>query len=120
MLPQPHRLKRSADIAVVRRRGRSWRHSLCILAIHSGGSQVSRFAFIASRHVGKAVARNRAKRLLREAIRVHLDDVQPGWDCVWIARPLLSQATFAEVETAVLHLLAQAKLLNDETRTESH
>lgn len=118
MLPQPYRLKRSADVTVVQKQGRSWRHPLCILLSKQGGAQASRFAFIASKRVGKAVVRNRVKRLLREAVRLHLDDIQPGWDCVWIARPQLSQASFAEVETAVLHLLAQAKLLTAIVRTE--
>lgn len=118
MLPPPHRLKRSADVSLVQKQGRSWRHPLCILLRKEGSIEVSRFAFIASKRIGKAVARNRVKRLLREAVRLHLDDIQPGWDCVWIARPQLSQASFAEVETAVLHLLAQAKLLSVVTRTE--
>lgn len=118
MLPQPHRLKRSADVTLVQKQGRSWRHPLCILLSKQGGTQASRFAFIASKRVGKAVVRNRVKRLLREAVRLHLDDIQPGWDCVWIARPQLSQASFAEVETAVLRLLAQAKLLTEAIRTE--
>ena len=118
MLPQPHRLKRSADVSLVRRYGSSWRHPLCILLSKQGGGAVSRFAFIASKRVGKAVLRNRVKRLLREAVRLHLNEIQPGWDCVWIARPQLSQASFAEVETAVLHLLAQAKLLTGAARTE--
>ncbi|MAT98952.1 MAG: ribonuclease P protein component [Anaerolineaceae bacterium] len=115
MLPQPHRLKRSADVTLVQKQGRSWRHPLCLLLSKPGDAEASRFAFIASKRVGKAVVRNRVKRLLREAVRLHLDDIQPGWDCVWIARPRLSQASFAEVETAVLHLLAKAKLLTEPT-----
>ncbi|MEZ4590707.1 MAG: ribonuclease P protein component [Chloroflexota bacterium] len=117
MLPQPHRLKRSADIAQVRQQGRSWRHPLCILLAKPGESVASRFAFVASKRVGQAVVRNRVRRLLREAVHHHLDEIQPGWDCVWIARPRLSQASFAEVETAVLQLLAQAKLFGRAART---
>jgi ribonuclease P protein component len=118
MLPQPHRLKRSADVTNVQQQGHSWRHSLCILLSNSGSVEASRFAFVASKRVGNAVARNRVKRLLREVVRLHLGEIQPGWDCVWIARPQLSRATFAEAETAVLQLLARAKLLTPSPRTE--
>lgn len=118
MLPQPHRLKRSAEVNRVQQQGRSWRHPLCILLSKQSDVRVSRFAFVVSKRVGRAVVRNRVRRLLREAVRLHLDDIQPGWDCVWIARPQLSQASFAEVETAVLHLLARAKLLTGSPRTE--
>ncbi|WP_420643661.1 ribonuclease P protein component [Candidatus Leptofilum sp.] len=117
MLPQPHRLSRSADVANVRQQGRAFRHPLCILLVKSKGNGASRFAFVASKRVGKAVVRNRARRLLREAVRLHLGDIQPDWDCVWIARPQLPKAAFAEVETAVLQLLTQAKLLTDVART---
>ena len=117
MLPLPHRLNRSADIVLVRQQGRAFRHPLCILLVQSRESEASRFAFVASKQVGKAVVRNRARRLLREVVRHHLDEIQPGWDCVWIARPQLSQALFAEVETAVLQLLARAKLITGVART---
>ncbi|MBK8900747.1 MAG: ribonuclease P protein component [Anaerolineaceae bacterium] len=119
MLPHPHRLRRAADLKAVQQHGRSWRHPLCILVVGQGGAEVSRFAFIASRRVGKAVIRNRVRRYLREAVRLHLDEIQPGWDCVWIARPLLPEATFAEVETAVLQLLARSELISASQRTEA-
>ena len=112
MLPQLHRLKRSVDLQLVQKQGRSWRHPLCILVAQQNGVASSRFAFVASKRVGNAVVRNRVKRLLRESVRLHLDDIQPSWDCVWIARPLLSQASYAEVETAVLQLLERSKLLS--------
>lgn len=111
MLQPNNRLRRPAEINRVRQAERSWRHPLVILLIQSNSLNVSRFAFIASRHVGRAVRRNRAKRLLRESVRAHLPEIQPGWDCVLIARPLLLQATLGEVETAVTQLLQRAKLL---------
>lgn len=118
MLPHPHRLRHAADLKLVQQQGRSWRHPLCILVVKRGGAEASRFAFVASRRVGKAVVRNRVRRYLREAVRLHLGQIQPGWDCVWIARPLLPEATFAEVETAVLQLLARSELIPAARRTD--
>jgi ribonuclease P protein component len=49
--------------------------------------------FTASKKIGNAVLRNRAKRRLREAARAVLPGLaHPGWDYVLVARP---QATIA-------------------------
>jgi len=118
MLQSKHRLRRPADVKRVRQHGKSRHHPLFVLLVHPNELSVARFAFIASRRVGKAVQRNRAKRVLREAVRLQLDKIAPGWDCVLIARPTILQASFAEVETAVLQLLKRAKLLTVPETTE--
>ena len=104
--------------------GRRWRHPLAILLVlptkrQTAGMEdvddldhrsMSRFAFSASKRVGHAVSRNRAKRLLREAVHLHLSRIEPGWDCLFIARERTPQASFVEVETAVLQLLSRSHL----------
>jgi ribonuclease P protein component len=106
-----YRLQSAADIQQLRQEGRHWRHPLALLFALPNQQEISRFAFSASRRVGHAVARNRAKRLLREAVRLHLDQVQPGWSCLFIAREATAAAPFPDVEAAVLQLLARAGLI---------
>lgn len=114
MLPQRFRLRRAADLQRIRQSGRSWRHPLIVLLAQTNDLDVSRFAFVAGRRVGNAVVRNRVKRLMREAVRHHLDEVAAGWDCMLIARNPLASASYVEVETAVTQLLARANLLHSE------
>jgi ribonuclease P protein component len=123
MLPQPHRLKRHADVMRVRQAGQAYRHPLAILLVArrsaqpaSGPSELnavpaSRFAFTASRRVGSAVARNRGKRVMREALRQHLQCIAPGWDCVLIVREETPRAGYADVCAAVGRLISRAGLL---------
>lgn len=118
MLPQGHRLRRRADVQRVRQTGRAWRHPLAVLLVlpapgedELNGRPPARFAFSAGRATGKAVRRNRAKRLLREAVRRHLPAVAPGHDCLLIARQPTADAPFADVSAAVESLLRRAALL---------
>ena len=123
MLQAHNRLRRSEDVNRVRKSGRRWRHPLAVLLVaprvgvsvsaevHESTSLCSRFAFSASRRVGNAIVRNRGKRLLREAVRLHLADIETGLDCLFIVREQTAGATFLEVEAAVLQLLSRAHVL---------
>jgi ribonuclease P protein component len=115
VLPRRYRLAHRADFARLRRDGRRLAHPLAVLIVCRQDPPTdeghSRFAFVASKRVGKAVVRNRAKRLLRTAVALHLPHIPPGWDCLFIAREATPQATAAEVNTAVVQLLRRAHLL---------
>ncbi|MBC7222698.1 MAG: ribonuclease P protein component [Anaerolineae bacterium] len=114
-MPRVVRLHRHADFGRVRQEGRTWANRLLVLAAVPNGLPYSRFGFVVSKRVGsKAVRRNRAKRLMREAVRLHRPCIRPGWDLVWIARAEMAEARFAQVMQAVQDLLRRADLLQDE------
>jgi len=116
MLRRQYRLRRAADFRDLRRNGRTYRHPNVILIAAQTNRPVSRFGFSASRRYGNAVARNRARRCLRESIRRNLSKIQTGWDCLFIVRHPLAAASFQEVDQAVVALLRQARLLDVESR----
>lgn len=103
------RLVRGSDFLRVRKQGRSWASPLVILAADANDTDQSRFGYIASRRVGGAVVRNRARRRLREVMRRHLQEVPPGMDVVLIARAPLAEARFGDIECAVTQLLVRAR-----------
>lgn len=109
-MERQYRLRRSLDFERVRREGQSWAHPLVVLAAAPNGQPVSRFGFVTSKRVGNAVQRNRARRLMRESVRRQLAHIPPGWDCVFVARAPVVDATFAQVEAAVTQLLQRAQL----------
>ena len=111
MVPRAHRLKHRNDFARLRQHGRKKAHPLGVLIYCRNDYEVSRFGFSASRRVGNAVKRNRGKRLLREAIRLQVEHIVPGWDCLFIVREKTPTAAFADVQAAVLQLLGRANLL---------
>ena len=73
------------------------------------GLDYYRYGFVVGKRVGKAVARNRVKRLLREVVRQI--PIKPGWDIVFIARSEAEKSGFAELKGIVWKLTSKAKLL---------
>ena len=76
----------------------------------------ARCGFAAGKSVGTAVARNRAKRLLREAVRKRAPQLAPGWDLIFIARAPLAKVKLGQAQEAVDNLLRRANVVSmDET-----
>jgi ribonuclease P protein component len=74
----------------------------------------SRLGVITSTKVGGAVARNRARRLLRESFRLHQYDLTQPVELVLVARPSIAGKAFAEVEKDFLTSLRKAGLLKEQ------
>jgi ribonuclease P protein component len=106
------RLKSESDVQRVWRQGATWSHPLMVLRARRNGLPQSRVAFVVSKKVGGAVARNRAKRLMREAIRAKFLATVQGYDLVLIGRHSIPQASLHEVAGALDELLRRAKLLS--------
>jgi ribonuclease P protein component len=113
VLPRQHRLTSRREIKKLYSSGKTHVHRLLVLKVQRTGDALpSLFAFSTSSALGKAVARNRAKRLFREAVRLLGSRVeQHGYNVMLIARPPAREATFAEVSCAVEELFRKAGLL---------
>jgi ribonuclease P protein component len=97
----------------VRQLGKSYAHPLIVLVALKNEQDTTRYAIAASRSLGKAVDRNRAKRRLREALRPFMPAIAPGWDVLLLARRPLNEATFQQCQEALAFLLKRARILND-------
>lgn len=86
--PGETRLRRRSEFLVVAAKGRkSAMPGVVVQALAVPDRPGFRLGFTCSRKVGNAVARNRARRRLREAARAVLPPGLGGWDLVLIGRP---------------------------------
>ncbi len=106
------RLTRSEDFKRVRRTGKSYAHPLVVLVMQAAETSThTRVGVVAGKTTGNAVQRNRAKRILREAMRPLLASLASHWDMMLIARPALVNATLEDTRAALINLLQRAQIL---------
>ena len=107
-----HLITKPEQYASVYDKGSTWVCELVVMRCVPNGLSLSRYGFSVSRRVGKAVVRNRVRRLFREIIR--RVPLKPGWDIVLVARPSAAAADYTALEKAVVGLLSRAELLVEE------
>ncbi len=109
------RLSRSAEFERVYRQGRSTANRYLVLyTFPNPSTSEPRLGLSVSRKVGGAVARNRVKRLLREAFVQCEDRLLSGQDTVVVARPsaaeLAEREGLAGFQSALAELIEKAGL----------
>jgi ribonuclease P protein component len=121
MITRSLRLRDPREFQRVRKRGRSWTTPYLVLVVQPNRLEHNRYGFAVGRRVGKAAARNRVKRWMREAIRHIHPAMTQGHDIVLIARGKMADpaVNFDTVEESVGILAERAGLLaQDESPTE--
>ncbi len=90
------RLTKRAEFLTVRKGARASRPLVTVEARRRDETPLIRVGFTATKRIGNAVARNRAKRRLREAARsLLLETGAPGCDYVLLAREQTATAPWA-------------------------
>lgn len=101
MLPKAERLRKAKDFALLSQKGRAVFHPLFTLRFRPS-SQPSKVGFVASTKVFKtAVARNRAKRRMREALRLIKELWPKQMDLLFILKIEVLKAPFSEIDAGL-------------------
>ena len=107
-------LKKNYQFRFVYNRGKSIANRLLGMYVVRNGTDGNRFGISVSKKVGNSVVRSRITRLLRESYRLSESKFLAGYDIVVIARASAKEATYREVESALMHLLNKQKLIKSE------
>ncbi|MGH9312971.1 MAG: ribonuclease P protein component [Vicinamibacterales bacterium] len=95
-LRPPERIRRRVDYLRIQKKGARTHGRFLTLIALPNGTEKARLGVSASRRLGGAVLRNRAKRLIRELFR--RNKPAAGFDLVVIPKPELLEAPLAALE----------------------
>lgn len=110
-LPKFVRIRRRSEFASIFAEGRSLADRALVLYWRVRSTGPPRVGFCVGKQLGKAVTRNRIKRLLRESWRVLAAEAEIPADLVFVARRGGACFSLAEWVEAMRGLLLRAKIL---------
>lgn len=99
------RLRKNSDFQRLYRRGEAYYNRQFKVLCRKNGRKTNRYGFSISKKMGKATARNRLKRRLREIVRHHEAAFPQGYDFAFVPREGVQELSYADLEKSVLHLL---------------
>ncbi|WP_187648592.1 ribonuclease P protein component [Nitrosophilus labii] len=103
-------LKSSREFNYVYRRGKSW-HSPFFVIFYKQ-SNAKKVGFVASKKIGNAVKRNRAKRRLKALFIEFYDLLKPGL-YIFVAKKDILEVDFAKIKKSFEKSLRNIKLLKN-------
>jgi len=106
-----NKLCKNEQFQAVYRRGKSFANRLLVMYVLPNNCDIRRVGVAAGKKLGNAVMRNRVKRLLREAYRLHQHEFVNGIDLILVGRRPLVQANLTQTVEALLSVAAKAGIL---------
>ena len=98
-------LRRQKDFDRVYRKGKSAGSRYVVVFTMKNHLPYPRKAFLASKKVGNSVQRNRARRLMKESMRLTELQLPEGYDFIFIARNTIKGRKCGEVKKSIVNAL---------------
>ena len=106
-------LKSNLDFKNVYSNGKSFANRLLVMYVLENGTEFNRIGISVSKKVGNSVVRHHLTRLVRESYRLHEAVFNSGLDIVVVARDSSKDASYKDIESALLHLGKLHRIINN-------
>ncbi len=108
--PQSRRLRKSAEYRKIYQEGSKFAGSLfAAFYRRAPAGRPTKIGYTTTKAMGKAVVRNRIRRRLREAVRLELGAVEPGWEIVVNPRRATLEADFGQLRGEIGRLFERLR-----------
>lgn len=106
-------LRNKKDFSKIYKNGKSVGDRYIVLFYRKNYLNYNRKAFLASKKVGNSVSRNRARRLMKESVRLLDFHLPEGYDYIFIARNTILGKSYQDVSRSVKSALKRSGVLNE-------
>jgi len=104
-------LKRNNDFRRLYAKGKSFASPVLVTYVMKNRCGYVRIGITTSKKIGKAVLRNRSRRIIREAFRNIMEDVRGSYDLVFVARGKTPYVKSGDILRAMKKELKEAGVL---------
>jgi len=94
-------LRGEKNFSKLYKKGKSVGSRFVVVFYKKNSLEYNRIAFLASKKVGNAVVRNRARRLMKESVKALKPIKKEGYDIVFIARNTINEQKCADVKKSI-------------------
>lgn len=108
MLKREYRLKKKYMFNYCYRVGKVVRSKSCLLYYTPSKNKFVKVGISVSKKVGGAVKRNRARRVIREAITPFLETINQNFNLIIVARENILEFSFADLKKDIEYMLTKA------------
>ena len=116
------KIRKNNEFRLVYRRGKSISNELLVLYLFKNNKNryedkglFNRIGVSVSKKVGNSVVRSRSKRLILESYRLNCNNLNKGYDLVFIARAGIKDRPYKDVEKSLINLLKRAGLKDEKS-----
>ena len=106
-------LKENYEFTRAYKRGKSVVHWALVVYIFKNKTKNNRVGITTSKKIGKAVTRNRARRVIRAAYRQNEELLKTGYDFVFVARAKTAEMKSDDLARIMKKLFEKGKVINE-------
>jgi ribonuclease P protein component len=104
-------LRSPVDFGQLNAQSRTRAHPTLLMRYRRNDAGLTRYGISTGKRLGPAVVRNKVRRRLRTILRRVSGQIEPGWDILLVARTAAATASQAELDAALMGLMASAGVL---------
>lgn len=96
-MDKQNKIKKRKEFNYIFNNGKAFFSKTMTLVCTSSKLNLFKVGFSASKKVGNSVVRNRARRRMKEVVRLNDSYLKPRYNYIFIAKPEISEATFDDI-----------------------